>query len=111
LHDIKVAAHGGHWIQLQGDGETVTVVKRAPESENYVRWYLGWIAWWVRDWIRDTWNGIPGPRWVKITVFILLGLAFASPGQIDDIIILAILRGIRYLGQRRAAKRQLSRDS
>ena len=70
----------------------------------YVRWHAAWTWAWAKDVIRETWDGIPGPKPVKVAVMALLGVCLLIPGPVDEIGVLLALRGIAYLGRRRAAR-------
>lgn len=63
-------------------------------------WELTWLWWWAKDLVRDQWNAIPGPRWVKIIVITIIIAALIVPGQIDEIIIIALVRFISWLIRR-----------
>lgn len=70
----------------------------------YARLHAAWLWWWAKDIVRETWNGIPGPLPVKIAVMALLGVCLLIPGPQDEIAVVLALRGIAWLGRRRAAR-------
>lgn len=62
---------------------------------------IAWLASWywlaIRQEARATWNGLPGPWYVKLA---LIGICTAIPGCLDEIALLAIVR----LARRRSAR-------
>jgi hypothetical protein len=64
-------------------------------------------AWWVyviRYEARELWKALPGPWWVKVLLIVALN---AIPGQVDDLIFLAVLSAFR---KRQARKVKTSSD-
>lgn len=60
----------------------------------YARWYGTWLWLWARDCVRDIWRDLPGPVWLKVIIMTTLFVAFIIPGQIDEIIVLLIIKFI-----------------
>lgn len=71
---------------------------------DYACFYAAWTWEWAKDVIRETWDSIPGPWPVKIAVMALLGVCLLIPGPVDEIGVILALRGIAWLGRRRAAR-------
>jgi hypothetical protein len=71
------------------------------------RFYVAWLAWYARDTVRDLWRDIPGPKPVKVLVMTIMAIAFILPGQVDDVIVIAVVRFIIYVSKRRKACREL----
>ena len=60
---------------------------------------LGWWAYVVRYEARETWRAMPGPWPVKV---VTLAVLLAIPGQLDEIVFLAVLSACRKRRARRA---------
>ena len=62
----------------------------------------GVVSWWayvIRYEAREMWRAMPGPWWCKVLLLVLL---LAVPGQLDEIVFLAVLSALRKRRARRA---------
>ena len=62
-------------------------------------------SWWwcVARWeARETWRAVPGPWWVKVPVFVLV---VAEPGPFGEMVLLAVLAGVRWVKGRLEARK------
>jgi hypothetical protein len=67
-------------------------------------WYGTWAWWWLREVARDTWNGLPGPLWVKLALCALLLACLAIPGPVDEIIVVCLIKAVGRRSRRRAER-------
>lgn len=52
----------------------------------------------LREWIRDTWDGLPGPVWLRV---LLIVACLAIPGPQDELLLLAVVAACRAIRKRR----------
>jgi hypothetical protein len=60
---------------------------------------LAWWAYVLRYEAREMWRALPGPWWAKVLLLVALS---AIPGQLDEVVFLAVLSAFRKRKARRA---------
>lgn len=64
-----------------------------------------WHSWWVfvaRWYIKRTYDDLPGPKWFRVALIVICLLI---PGELDEVLLLALLAGSRALRKYLAARK------
>jgi hypothetical protein len=61
-------------------------------------WY--WLA--VKTEARCTWDILPGPWWGKVLAAVVFALLLVIPGELDEVVALAVLKALHRRRTRKA---------
>jgi len=65
---------------------------------NYLADEAAWLWLWIADWLARQYASVPGPRWLKISLVVMLVIMLAIPGP-EELLVIAVLA---WLARRRA---------